>query len=147
MWYVISGAALWADRVLKRKARRGQLPESILHDHIRFQHIENDGLAGSKLRNNPKAVKCIHIVAYAFSIPALVVFCWDGLAAKCGISLIAAGGGSNLFDRLRRGTVTDVIQFSKAPGRIKHLVFNLADFMILLGSICTAIGLFHQKHP
>ena len=146
MWYVISGAALWADRVLKRRARCHELPEHILHGHVRFQHIENEGLAGSKLRDDPKAVKCIHVLAYVFSIPALAVFCWNGLAAKCGISLIAAGGGSNLFDRLRRGTVTDMLQFPKAPGKIKRLVFNLADFMIFLGSICTAIGLFHQKH-
>ena len=133
MWYLISGAALWADRVLKNKARRGELPESVLNGHVRFQHIENSGLVGSKLRNKPKAVKGIHILAYVLSVPVLAVFCWDGLAAKCGISLIAAGGGSNLFDRLRRGTVTDMVQFPKSPKKLKHLVFNLADFMIFLG--------------
>lgn len=145
MWYLLSAAALLGDRVTKKKARENSLPSQALNGTIRFCHIENAGFAGGKGVNHPGAAKCIHALAYGISLPALLLLCRKGFAAKCGISLLAAGGGSNLYDRLRRGTVTDMLQFPKAPGKLKRLVFNAADFMIFLGALLTLPAVF-RKH-
>ena len=52
-----------------------------------------------------------------------------------GTGLVLGGGLSNLMERLLHGRVYDYIQFSKAPGRLKRYVYNLADLAILLGGI------------
>ena len=57
-----------------------------------------------------------------------------------GAGLILGGGLSNLWERLRRGGVFDYVQFPRAPGRIKHFVFNLADFAIFAGVLALLRG-------
>lgn len=49
--------------------------------------------------------------------------------------LLLGGGISNLSERLGAGRVYDYVQFPRAPGGLKHYVFNLADFAILAGGI------------
>lgn len=142
MWYFVSAAALTADRLLKRRARANQLPAA--DGFIEFQHIENDGLAGSTLRSHPQLVKALPCAAFGINLPVLLHgFRKQNCPAKCGIALLLAGSGSNIYDRLKQGSVTDMLRFPKAPGRGKTLVFNVADFMIFLGALLTL--LFH--HP
>ena len=57
--------------------------------------------------------------------------------------LLLGGGLSNLAERWERGSVYDYVQFPKAPGRLKHYVFNLADFAILTG--CAGMLLPEKK--
>ena len=57
-----------------------------------------------------------------------------------GAGLLLGGGGSNVWERLRRGAVYDYIRFPKAPGRLKRYVFNLADFAIFAGSLLLTLG-------
>ncbi|MDH4468143.1 MAG: signal peptidase II [Bacteriovoracaceae bacterium] len=49
------------------------------------------------------------------------------------LSLIMAGGIGNLIDRIFRGTVTDFLVMG--IGEIRTGVFNLADFIIVIGSL------------
>ena len=49
------------------------------------------------------------------------------------------------MDRLKRGTVTDMLRFPQAPGKLKGFVFNLADLMLLLGAVLTLIGTMRRK--
>lgn len=57
--------------------------------------------------------------------------------------LLLGGGLSNLAERWEQGSVYDYVQFPKAPGRVKHYVFNLADFAILAG--CAGLFLPRKK--
>ncbi len=69
----------------------------------------------------------------------------DALAAHIAIGLIIAGGGGNLYDRLRFGFVRDFLHLLPGwrlpfgwswPGGNSEIfpwVFNLADVMLLLG--------------
>ena len=54
------------------------------------------------------------------------------LAEKLALTLVLAGGVSNLVDRLTRGYVVDY--FAIQWKFLKKVVFNLADIFILLGS-------------
>ena len=139
MKYIFPIASLVLDRVLKHKARSGQLPVSPC-SRLEFRHIENDGLAGSTLRSHPKLVKALPCTALAVNIPTLLHgFRKQPKSARSGILLLLAGSASNVYDRLKNGTVTDMLRFPKALGRLKTLVFNVADFMILLGALLTLL--------
>lgn len=52
---------------------------------------------------------------------------------KLALTLVLAGGASNLFDRWMRGYVVDY--FSIQWKALKKVVFNLGDLFILAGSI------------
>ena len=51
---------------------------------------------------------------------------------KLALTLILAGGVSNVYDRMVRGYVVDY--FSIQCGRLKKVVFNLGDMFIFLGA-------------
>lgn len=139
MKYIFPAAALVLDRVLKHKARSEHLPE-VPCPHLEFRHIENDGLAGSTLRDHPQLVKWLPAIGLGVSLPILLkAFKTQRCARKCGLSLLFAGALSNVLDRFLHGTVTDMIHFPKAPGKLKTLVFNLADFMIFFGALLTLL--------
>ena len=141
MWALFSAGALALDRIWKRKARKKELPDLLIPgSSVEFRPIENDGFAGGTFRDHPKAARYLPGIALVLAAPALLRgFKKQRSAAKCGISLLLAGAASNVFDRLFRGTVTDMLCFTKAPAKLKKLVFNVADFMILLGGLLTLL--------
>lgn len=70
----------------------------------------------------------------------------QNFAGRLGVGAALGGGVSNLWERVRHGRVFDYIRFPKAPGRLGRLVFNLADFAILLGAGCLLLSrLLHKK--
>ena len=65
-------------------------------------------------------------------------------AIKTGMMLLLAGGMSNAYDRVKRSYVIDYFIVNK--GRLKKTIFNLADFMLFLGTVFCAIGsIFFRK--
>ena len=62
-------------------------------------------------------------------------------AAQLGILSVLLGGISNQWDRLRRGSVTDYLQFPHRKAKKRALVWNLADFMLIGGVVLTVAGL------
>ena len=60
------------------------------------------------------------------------------------ILLVLLGGLSNQFDRLRRGSVTDYLQFPHRRVKKRALVWNLADFMLIGGVVLTVLGLLRE---
>ncbi|MDO4333717.1 MAG: signal peptidase II [Eubacteriales bacterium] len=59
---------------------------------------------------------------------------------KAGLSLLLGGAFSNTYDRLRRKYVVDYFSFRTGIGALDRVVFNLADFAILIGALCAALG-------
>lgn len=59
-----------------------------------------------------------------------------------GFSLILAGGIGNLIDRVFRGYVIDYIDITKV---VSFPVFNLADILIVLGSVILIIQILKRK--
>lgn len=58
---------------------------------------------------------------------------------KAGLSLLLGGAYSNTYDRLRRKYVVDYISFG-VKGKLKHVIFNISDFGIILGAGLMVIG-------
>ena len=88
--------------------------------------------------------------AFGLRIPARILLGASGAALflawrkrrahPLSAGLILGGGAANLTERLCSGSVYDYVQFPKAPGRLKHYVFNLADFAILAGCVGMLLG-------
>ena len=53
---------------------------------------------------------------------------------KAALTLIVGGGLSNLVDRLSQGYVDDYVSIARGPDRLRELVFNLSDLLVLTGA-------------
>jgi lipoprotein signal peptidase len=90
--------------------------------------------------NLPTAVMYVVYAAAILFIARYLQTHWPSLSdvTKFGFVLIAAGGISNLAERLIFGHVTDYIHLANG-------VLNLADFYIIIGVILIFINRRHQK--
>lgn len=71
----------------------------------------------------------------ALSAAALALVIGLCRTTALGAGLILGGGVSNFRERWKQGWVFDYLHFPKAPGPLKHYVYNLADLAIFLGSL------------
>ena len=73
------------------------------------------------------------------------MFAWvltkpDRKMEKAGYTFLLGGALSNLYDRCRKGYVTDYIRFHSPWKRLNELVFNLSDFFIMAGAVLVWLG-------
>lgn len=145
MWILIgvTAALLVCDRVLKALARseklryRGKL--------LQLTHLENPGFFLGKGSRYPGLLRWA-LLGSGYWRRRCCCPMWSGgrRPARLGILLTLTGGLSNQYDRLRRGSVTDYVRFPGAGKKLRNLVWNLADFMLLGGTVLTAIGLLRE---
>ena len=110
---------------------------------IEIRRLENAGAATGILAKHPKELK--HgsggILAFlrlsaAGGEPEKQV-----TARGTGLALLLGGGLCNFMDRVKKGTVTDYIRFTKCPvAGIRKLVFNVSDFCIIIGGLLLCTG-------
>ena len=92
-------------------------------------------LAALKVIDNPH--RDVELVT-ALSILILPLVWVFRRRSPIGAGLALGGGLSNLWERLRRGTVYDYVQFPKLP-KLGRYVWNLADLAILIGGLLLAL--------
>ncbi len=137
MWlaFSIAFSALIADRYLKYRARHGKTRH----------HVENKGLAGGRISGHP----CIKWVSTAALCIMSAVFIpqlqHENTAGKTSILLVLLGGVSNVFDRLCHHSVTDMIALPHPIKKGKQLVWNIADFMLLGGSLLYILHILQKS--
>ena len=122
----IAAALFAADRILKYLSRTGKLKWE--GRYVRLTHLENRGFF-------------LGLAAAACLLPELGK---RAFAAQLGILSVLLGGISNQWDRLRRGSVTDYLQFPHRKAKKRALVWNLADFMLIGGVVLTVAGLVKE---
>lgn len=142
--------------VIEKKFAEGE-KRPVFHGRVFLTKFHNQGTAFGKLTKKPGMVRLISVLALgAFAgLFFPVYFRKENGILKSGISLLAAGGISNVLDRVRRGYVVDYISFSgkepqegKADDRFRskmlkkrpHFVYNLADFFIFTGAVLNVLG-------
>ena len=59
---------------------------------------------------------------------------------KTGLALLLGGAFSNTYDRLKYQYVVDYFSFHSGIKALDQVVFNVADFAIMIGALCTALG-------
>lgn len=103
---------------------------------VNLAYVENTGVAFGINSNN----NIYNIIASIIVIVLLIKFMINQKeintkATNIFLSLIIAGGTSNLFDRIIRGKVIDFIDISPL---FKFPTFNLADIFIVVGWVAFA---------
>ena len=101
---------------------------NIISDFIVITKLENEGMAfGINKKNigNIIITTILLIAIIKYNMNKKIVFF---------LSLIIAGGCSNLIDRIFKGAVFDFIKIGSFP------VFNLADCFIVIGWFCFVIN-------
>ena len=104
---------------------------------LTFKYVENTGGAFGIGQNGTMTFIIANIVVLGLIIRFIIVQI-ERVDPKIMliVSLVLAGGFSNLIDRLFRGYVVDFINFFP---NIKFPIFNLADSFIVVGWILLAL--------
>jgi len=134
------------DRVTKHMASSSLADghsKSYLAETVRFEYAENSGAFLGLGANLPEWIRTgLFTIGTGVLLVAIAMFAWTHLAhtpAVFGLTLFAAGGASNLFDRIRYGSVIDFMNVGVGP--LRTGIFNVADLAILAGVIVFASSL------
>ena len=145
MWIAmaVTAALLACDRILKALSRRGRLRfEGKL---LRLTNLENPGFFLGKGSRHRAFLRWVPLLVWIAAAIMLLPHLSRRLPpARLGILSVLAGGLSNQYDRLRRGSVTDYVQLPRAGKRLSRLVWNIADVMLVFGTVLTAVGLLRE---
>ena len=145
MYIAIATAAvlLAADRVLKYLSRTGKL--KFESKYLRLTHLENRGFFLGLGQKHEKLLRWLPLGVWLLAAVCLLPqLCKRAFTAQLGIAAVLLGGISNQWDRLRRGSVTDYLQFPHRRVKKRALVWNLADFMRVGGVVLTVVGLLKE---
>ena len=145
MYIAIAAAAVLfaADRVLKYLSRTGKL--KFESKYLRLTHLENHGFFLGLGQKHEKLLRWLPLGVWLLAAVCLLPqLCKRAFTAQLGIAAVLLGGISNQWDRLRRGSVTDYVQFPHRRVKKRALVWNLADFMLIGGVVLTVVGLLKE---
>lgn len=145
MYIAIAAAAalLAADRILKYLSRTGKL--KLEGKYLRLTHLENRCFFLGLGQKHEKLLRWLPLGVWLLAAVCLLPELGKRVfAAQLGILAVLLGGISNQWDRLRRGSVTDYIQFPHRRVKKRSLVWNLADFMLIGGVVLTVVGLLKE---
>lgn len=145
-------ATFGCDRVTKHVASTtlaGAPVRSFLADTVRFGYVENAGGFLGLGADLPETVRtALFTVGTAVLLLVLVGSAfrlrWTGWPAFA-MTLLVAGGISNLFDRAVHGSVIDFINVGVGP--VRTGIFNVADMAIMLGIGILLTGEFRRAAP
>lgn len=141
MFWLIVILVLIVDRITKELAP-GIPAEGIgiIPGVVGLRYAENKGMAFSMLSGAPRLLGVLSL--------ALIVGGFIWLRKKkipmfplAGLALMAGGAAGNMFDRLTRGYVPDMIE----TRFITFPVFNVADSCLVIGCILLIISLLFRK--
>lgn len=139
------GSAFAVDRRIKTKVEKtltvGE-EKDLAHGHLKLCLHHNYGVASNMGANNPVFVKILSVlISIIVSIIFLLSFGNHGTKTlRFGLSLLLGGAFSNTYDRLKNGYVTDYVRIMHGPKWFKSLIWNIADFAIIIGALVAAIS-------
>ena len=139
IYCVIAAVIIAADQITKYLVRASMQPGDsipIIGDWLRILYVRNTGTAFSMFEGN----KWITIALTSILIIVCIVFVIKeatsgSKTAALLMTPVAAGGLSNLIDRLVLGYVTDMISCGN------FAVFNVADIGVTCGCFLTVVWL------
>lgn len=144
--YTAIGALLGAtDGVIKYAVERNH-PDGVikpaLDGKIMLRKFHNKG---AMLNLGASRQQTMAVISVAFTLLMTGVYIGTltlkGRAMlKTGLALILGGAYSNTYDRLFRKYVVDYVSFEVPYPRLRRIVFNLADFGIIIGSLLLVLS-------
>lgn len=136
---LIAAIVIILDQLTKYLVRANMQPGDripVIGDWMSINYVQNTGTAFSMFRGNQFVTVFLTSVMIIFCIIFIVKEARDGqVLVSTLFTLVAAGGISNMIDRLTLGFVTDMISCGS------FAVFNVADIGVTCGCILTMIVL------
>lgn len=120
------------------KTKKENQKQCIIKDELYIEYTKNKGAIYSLYEDKSNIVCGVSAIllgimgiVYGFTLTKK-----ENCLSKLGLSLLIAGGLSNVYDRIKRKYVVDYIYWRK----LKKIIFNMADVFIFIGSIIYFIG-------
>lgn len=132
------------DYKIKKHREENQEEYEYFDGKVKVVTYHNNGAMLNLGERKPFVILVLSVVfTVALSIVFAISLTFKGRGAlKAGLGLLLGGAFSNTYDRIRKGYVVDYLNFPKAPGIIKGIIFNISDFAIIIGSL---MSLFNEK--
>jgi signal peptidase II len=148
----VVATTIGCDQVSKHLATthlRGAPEQSFLGDSIRLQYARNTGAFLSLGSELPPALRT---ALFSFGTAIILAACLVAIVrhrrmtlSVLGLTLVVAGGVSNLVDRVAYGAVTDFLNVGL--GSLRTGIFNVADMAIMTGIGLILLWAARQKKP
>ena len=132
---LLTASILCADTVIKRQREQNKVPKTYLNGHMHIMTYHNYGAFLNSGEKKPFLIKLISVIL-TLAMTALYVLTFTKYGSKqlrLGLAFLLGGAYSNTYDRVKKGFVTDYLNFPTLPGKIRNIVFNISDFCILAG--------------
>lgn len=125
-----------AEEQIKREREKNTENKKYLGGNVQITTYHNYGAFLNGGEKKPLVVKCLSVGLTAMlSLLFILTFTRYGKKQlRSGLAFLLGGAFSNTYDRIKRGYVVDYLNFPHLPGRWKNVVFNAADFCILIGA-------------
>lgn len=151
-WVELALAVFQLDGAVKKKIdceMKKDDEREFLHGKVILKKLYNDGFAGGKHQEHLSKLICFSsCLIFGMTIKFFHLLTKEGYKLqKLGYSLLLGGALSNLYDRCKKKYVVDYISFRTPWKKLNHLVFNLSDFFIMIGSVLIALGTEETKKP
>lgn len=132
---LLAASILGADTVIKKKREADTTKKEYLNGHVQIMTYHNYGALLNSGDKKPLVVKIISIIlTFALTVLFVISFTKFGnRELRAGLAILLGGAYSNTYDRMKKGFVTDYLNFPKLPGRFGKIVYNVSDFCILIG--------------
>lgn len=131
----------WVKEQIEKKETQN-VKRPVLGGRISITKHHNKGAMLNFMEKKPRLIQGVSCITFGYVILLLRQILSEERSRllQAGISLIAGGGISNVYDRIKRGYVVDY--FTINYGRLKRVIFNLADICIFVGGFFLVLGAF-----
>lgn len=116
--------------------------KKILGGRVILQKYHNHGAFLNFLEKKKWIVKLLSVLLTVFCVAMFLLTLSHGGSRllKTGLALLLGGAFSNTYDRLHRKYVVDYFSLQTRFAGLNRVVFNLADFAIIIGCLITALA-------
>ena len=140
---VIIAALIVADQVIKLVVLEHLAPVgsiTLINKILSLTYVENTGAAFGSFSSHTEVLSVFTALVLAVGLFYLLSGKVKSKLAYACLTVIIAGGISNLLDRIFRGFVVDYIE----PLFINFAVFNFADMLVTCGAFVLIIYLIYD---
>ena len=138
---LLSGVgAFLTDQFFKSQVEKDKIEtgRQYFGDLITIKKSVNKGLIMNSLGEKPRWV--LSWVSAMFGMTTYIYLLTLGKKnrkiKRLGLALMVGAAASNLYDRIKKGGVTDYFVIKGIP----KIIFNLSDIVIILGAVISVVG-------
>lgn len=142
MRFILLSAGIFVlETFIKQKREENMQDKEYLNGKTVITTYHNYGAFLNGGDKRPVLVKLVSVIL-TIVLSILFAFTFTKYGKKelrTGLAFLLGGAYSNTYDRVKRGYVVDYLNFPKLPGKVKHIVFNISDFCIIIGACLIVI--------